>query len=816
MPKLRHVDGLFWLAIAAAALAVAPTLAAGGGKADPPIPDFTKGDKRLKNSHDWTLGPTGARGWIYAARRETTQSRQVYVTEVTPGAPADGVLARGDAILGVDGKAFDSDARIALAKAIGAAEATDGQLRLLCWREGAQRDAVIRLKPLGEYSDTAPYDCPKSLAIFDAGCRALAAEMQNPRRRQNRIVRSLDAMALLASGEEAYLPLVRQEARRSANTKVKPVESFQSWYYGYVNLFLCEYYLATGDASVLPGIKRLALAIAEGQSAVGSWGHKFANPETRILHGYGAMNAPALSLTMSLVLAREAGIESSKIDRAIEKSARFLRFYSGKGSIPYGDHHPWMETYDPNGKCAAAAVMFDLIGDAEATRFFSKMTTAAHGLERDTGHTGNYLTQVWALPGVSRSGPHATGAWLKEAGWRFDLARRWDGRFIYQGEPGVSSRTGDHVYAGWDCTSAYLLNYAVGRRSLRITGRKPSVAPELTEAEAAAVIADGKDWGPANKAEAYKDRGADALLDGLESWSPIVRSRCATALRKRKDPRVMDVVMDLLEHGDSESRLGACEALESMGRRATPAIPLLVRTLKADDAWLRVQAGEALAAIGKPALVAAPELLAIAADVDDTDPRQMTQRYVAFLLFEKKKQGNFKGLLADSLRGIDPGLLYDATRAVLQNQDGRARGAVDSVYANLTYEEIEPLLPAIYESIAEPAPSGVMFSGRVRLAGLKLFAKHKIAEGIPLSLVAMDHDKWGKAYRIRECLKVLESYGAAAKSQLTELRGIEQELRSMGRTEAKHADAVRDAIKKIERAEQAPELRQLPPAERSA
>lgn len=54
-------------------------------------------------------------------------------------------------------------------------------------------------------------------------------------------------------------------------------------------LFLSEYALATGDKSVLPGLNRLALEAAKGQSRVGSWGHGFAIPDGR-LGGYGMMS----------------------------------------------------------------------------------------------------------------------------------------------------------------------------------------------------------------------------------------------------------------------------------------------------------------------------------------------------------------------------------------------------------------------------------------------------------------------------------------------------------------------------------------------
>ena len=125
----------------------------------------------------------------------------------------------------------------------------------------------------------------------------------------------------------------------------------------------------------MPGLRRLALAAAKGQSAVGSWGHGFATPSGR-LGGYGMMNSPGLPLTISLVLAREAGVPDPEVARAIELSARLLRFYIGKGAIPYGDHHPWIENHEDNGKCGMAAVLFNLLGEQNGAEFFSRMSIA--------------------------------------------------------------------------------------------------------------------------------------------------------------------------------------------------------------------------------------------------------------------------------------------------------------------------------------------------------------------------------------------------------------------------------------------------------
>ena len=161
---------------------------------------------------------------------------------------------------------------------------------------------------------------------------------------------------------------------------------------------------------------------------------------------------------------------------------------------------------------------------------------------------------------------------------------------------------------------------------------------------------------------------------------------------------------------------------------AAPAVPKLRETLKADDLWLRVKAAEALNAIGEPAMVAVPEMLRMAAKGPTAeDPRGMEQRFLVKSLFNPRG-----GLLGKSLDGVDRELLYQAVRSGLHNEDGHARGAFSSVYANLSYDELRPLMPAIHRAILEKSPSGVMFDGQIQSAGLDLFSKHHVSEGIEL------------------------------------------------------------------------------------
>jgi hypothetical protein len=742
---------------------------------------------------------------MFSDKLVTTDARQIAITRVDEGSPAAGVLAVGDVLLGVDGKPFSHDPRTELGKALTVAEseAGGGNLTLVRWRAGQTENVVVKLPVLGDYSATAPYDCSKSQRILEQGCQALARRIADPSYRPNPITRSLNALALLASGDPQYLPLVRAQAQWAAEFSA---DSFQTWYYGYVIMLVAEYKMATGDDSVMPGLRRLALESARGQSIVGSWGHRFAGPDGR-LQGYGMMNSPGLPLTIGLILAREAGVDDPEVRRAIERSARLIRFYIGKGAVPYGDHHPWIETHEDNGKCGMAAVMFDLLGEREGTEFFSRMSVASHGPERDTGHTGNFFNILWSLPGVVRAGEHATGAWMREFGaWYFDLARRWDGTFVHQGPPQASHDS----YPGWDCTGVYMLAYAMPLRRIYLTGKQPSTALQLDPAAARALIDDGRGWTNKDRDSFYDRLAVKELLARLASWSPVVRERAAMALARR-DQTPVPALLRMLESPSLDARYGACQALAGLQASAAPAVPILRQSLRHEDLWLRVKAAETLAAIGDPAVSAVPELLQrLAAGPSEDDPRAMEQRYLCFALFNRRG-----GMLGRSLAGVDRESLYTAVRAGLRNEDGRARGSIGSIYQNLSYEEIQPLLPAIHRAIVEPAPSGIMFADQIRMEGLRLLAQHRVTKGIDACVMYLrTQNPWASEKRTPELMSILLDYGAHAKSTIPELKQIadrfengEQNFpRNLSRDKAQ---VVRETIAAIEASDQYPELTRI-------
>jgi hypothetical protein len=441
------------------------------------------------------------------------------------------------------------------------------------------------------------------------------------------------------------------------------------------------------------------------------------------------------------------------------------------------------------------------------------MSVAAHGPERDCGHCGNYFNMLWAMPSVALSGPNASGAWMKEFGaWYFDLARRWDGSYPHQGPP---ERDNDS-FEGFDATGTYLLAYAMPLKKIRLTGAGKSFVPSLDAVAAESLIADGRGWDNKDRHSTYDKLSNDQLVERLGSWSPIVRERAAMALGRRQEVPISAIVK-LLGDPSLDARYGACQALSKLGQQAESAVESLEACLNEDDLWLRASAAHALSRIGPAAKTTVPKLLELLAQVDTvSDPRGMQQRYLTFALFERD------GMLGGSLDGVDREALYAAVRAGLKNEDGRARGSLSSVYRNLSAQEIKPLLPAIYQAITEPAPSGEMFADGIRVEGLRLFAKHHIEEGLQACVrYARQQNPWASEMRTPELMEILLSYGTHAKAVVAELSELAnyfendepdfpQELMKQ------KAKSVRDTIRAIEASTETPELIRIKQAPESS
>jgi hypothetical protein len=734
--------------------------------------DLTK-SKPDKTNNDYNLGPTGALGWMYVESGMTEEARQILITKVEKGSPADGKLEVGDVILGVFGQPFTTDARRTFGLAIGRAEAADGVLPLTVWRSNKTETVILQLQVMGAYSETSPYNCPKAAKILEQGLAVIAKNIGKDARFH------INELALLASGKPEYLDLVRKRAQEvAAGTPDGEAlwsksnhGGMHAWGHGYSNLFLCEYYLATGDKSVLPAIRSYTTTIARGQGHFGTWGHGYVPPtKDGKLHGpvppYGPVNASGLPCFVSIILALKCGLEDPELLPAIDRANQFFGYYSGKGSIPYGEHRPG-PVHDDNGKSSMTAVAFTLEGRKPEAQFFAKMVTASYE-SREWGHTGNGFSYLWGPIAANCGGPKAMAAFMKELRWYYDLARRWDGSFVNVGTGGGTSS----AYYAISATGSYMLGYAVPLKKLAITGRNAQPDLWLSDKDIAEAIA-AERWVGAGS---YDKRPVQQLLDGLGSWSPRERIESAQELAKRKDD-VLQQLVEMTKSKNPNARLGAVNALGELRKRAIPALDTLAALLHDDDRWLRVQTSEALRTIGADAKAVLPQMLKAATVKDTTDPMQFGVGALAYALFYPGGAYGPKGILAEkgSFEAIPKEQIYPVIRMVAVNPDSAARGCLKSAYANFTLEDLQALAPEVVTSISEMATANAMFSKGIRLAGIQAMARLKIEEGIPLTIMMMNLPDWGKAYIRAESLKVLKEYRGAAKSVVPDLKKIADE-----------------------------------------
>ena len=794
-------------------------------------PDLTK-DFSVDRELTYNLGATGMRGWIYTRPanffesqqgRTTTASRQILVTHVGAKSPADGVMQVEDIILGVGGKLFQDDARKSIALAIQDAEKPDskGALKLTRWRGGKTEEVEVKLRVMGTYAETAPYNCPKSKLIFEEACKALE---QEPLKED--LWGAVNGLALLASGKPEYLPKVQAFARKLGppTLKLELKDGMVVWDWGYRNLFLSEYFLLTGDKEVLPAIREYTVTLSKGQSMYGTFGHGISRlTDDGKLHGsippYGPVNAAGLIGNIAIVMGARCGVKDPEIGPAIERASKFFGYFVDKGAIPYGEHMPWAN-HDNNGKNAMAAMLFAAQGTrVKETQFFAKMVTASYQ-NREYGHTGQGFSYLWGALGAATGGPAAAAAFFKEASWHFDLVRRCDGTFTYDGgEQYGPGKTHDNTYYGKSSynglspNATYVLTYSLPLKKLIITGRDANQKQWLSKPDVAAAIRSGRfDLD-------RKTKSGPELLEALGDWSPVASSWAAEEIGKRPDKKEFIAPLIALTKGShARKRQGAAEALGYIN--TAEALPVLVPLLTDKDRWLRVKAANALKNMGDNAKPVIPAMLKAVVDTAEPlhpvvwdDPIQLTHGELAAALFQ--------GLLRTSIKGVDPSLLYPAVRAISRNADGMARATLTHLFTELlSLEDVQSLAPDILAAIKTPCPADTMFGNEIRMAGFRVLAKYHFKEAIEAGvLLAKTQGGHGSESRTGEIMKEISRFGPAARGVIPGLQELITALNAQcdrgefpkGELNDRRVNAVKDAIKSIEAATEQPELRTIPP-----
>jgi hypothetical protein len=186
----------------------------------------------------------------------------------------------------------------------------------------------------------------------------------------------------------------------------------------------------------------------------------------------------------------------------------------------------------------------------------------------------------------------------------------------------------------------------------------------------------------------------------------------------------------------------------------------------------------------------------------------------------------FGGLLRNSIKGIDPKLLYPAIRAVARNPDGMARARLRRTFEHLlTVEDVQALAPEILAALKTRCPADTMFGNEIRMGAFKALTKYHFKEGIEAGvLFAKTQGGHGSESRTGQIMKEIVKYGSAARSAVPAMRELIADFNAQcarrefpsGKLNNRRVSAVEEAIKAIEAAKDHPALRSIKPVKPKA
>ncbi len=608
------------------------------------LPDLTKGDpapEGKKGPVIWTFGPTGVAGIMIGKFK----GDQILVQATLKGSPAEGKFQKGDVITGMNGKKFVAGGHLGylIGKAIIEAERQQnaGKISFQVWRdknyikrygkkdvagvdiddlfdkarddntlyewkteEAREKEAqgfdefpiipstfevALTLRTFPDYSDTAPYNCPKTNQILEDAWRVLEKKfVVDPKKPRSGRGGMIEAIALVASGKPEHRKLVHDWVR-SKNAKqwhpptthagamfepgYRGYKGYQSWHHGFTGLNCALYYDATGDDFVLPALRKYAIDTALGQSGGGSWGHTFAYPSFnggefhRMNPGYGALNAAGNRCFFFITLAKKLGVDHPEVDQAIERAHRFFGSYVDQGCIPYGDH-PAYGSDDSNGKNTGIAFSMKLLGDKYGAKYFAMMSSHC-AFTRRGGHGHDYHGN-WSSWAATLCGPDVRIYNERNLRWRRTLCRMFDGSFVYH------SPTSSQYGALRDPTATEILHQAVPLKQTLITGKDLDEELFLTEEEMTQLFASARpqlnDPMLIKRAGTpWNERSTDELFRLANIFYPKARGGVAKELGKRYQAGEKEIaprLVKLLASKDARARDGACRGLLACGTDA--------------------------------------------------------------------------------------------------------------------------------------------------------------------------------------------------------------------------------------------------------
>ena len=488
------------------------------------------------------------------------------INNVEVGSPA---AATGQIIESINGKVLkDSDPRVILGDIITEAEAKDGKVVLTIKDAG---DVLVQIPVMGSYSKTWPLNCPKSDKIV-RNLADVVGKQAEPKWGS--------VMFLLSTGEEKDLEVVRGWMKN-----LKMVGG-TNWEKGYRGQGVCEYYLRTGDQSVLPFIKQ-ATEELRAHMFNGGWSGRGAPAAFTYSVGTGQVHASGVNCMSFLLMAKLCGVEVD--DYMFKKTfAQFYRF-AGHGNVAYGTNLPEGGFRD-NGKSSGlafglgAAAM--IAPEGEASVFAKARDNTAMKAFYATNwfhaaHTGGGMGEIWhhtAVNQVREKRPEAYRSYLDTRRWVMDLSRRFDGSI---GIGGMTDRYDtSETEDGHAWGTYFALTYTLPRKQLQLFG-----APRSKWAKSMTLP---RPWGNATDDIFHS---IEPIPGGPLTMEMLMKEKVETdsslaVISQMNDPGLTDAtIQKYIHHPEYDLRSMAMDQVVKRGK-----IEMVLPLLKSTDARLR-QAG---------------------------------------------------------------------------------------------------------------------------------------------------------------------------------------------------------------------------------
>lgn len=278
----------------------------------------------------------------------------VTVRGTQPGTPATGKFQKGDILLGVNGTLLKGkDPYVVLGTALTAAEATDGKMVFDVQSGGTPKQVTLVIPVLGAYSKTSPLNCAKTKKIIE---RAAIFYSTQERLKKHTMHTALNCLFLLSTGDDQYLPLVKKYFAQflEKDGTCKGVGE-HTWYNGYNGIACAEYYLRTGDQTVLPLLQYYCDDAQRRQHYGVGWGHWGNQVNPAYEAGGGMQHSAGNQVLLTLMLGKACGVrvDEKTLVGALKHWYRFV----GHGAIPIADQRYWHIFRSAGRDGATAAIM---------------------------------------------------------------------------------------------------------------------------------------------------------------------------------------------------------------------------------------------------------------------------------------------------------------------------------------------------------------------------------------------------------------------------------------------------------------------------